>query len=350
MKKINNPRYAAKIVSRRMRMTGNDFSHAAYLADILNVASCGGATSTFNSGPPLCDVIRDIPLGLILLDSGLEFDSSDRASIAAMVTALDTATRASRGSRAYPIWDLTNFEDQSKEPTKAAIGNLSISEIQLVDAIPAFAFQHRKGDFFHQQLQKAEGGGYVVLIVDKQYRLYGTKTSGGNMTGFSIAEFKTQLPKFQTPQNPSNYPFSLILNSITEYKENLAIIQLDSSVVNISGNRDVYLSKFSAASNVVKVILKGTGGKNLAELFSTELGQAAAWVVTNVVAGTTATVSAAYDSTNKVMALTLSGTPWTGASSGDDFTVDLVSAAALAALSSPIDGYESAGAFTFDKP
>jgi hypothetical protein len=320
------------------------------MADILNVASGSGASSTFNSGTPLLDIIRDIPLGLLLLDAGVEYDASDRASIAAMVAALRVSTRAARGSRAYPVWAITNFEDQSKEPVKGALGNLTNAEIQLVDGIPVFSFQHRKGDFFHKQLAKAEGGGLVLVIVDKKYRLYGTETAGGNFTGFSLAEFKTQLPKWQTPQNASNYPFSVILDSITEYKENLAIIQLDSTIVNISGNRDVVLSKFSAASNVVKVALTGTGGKNIAELFATELAQASAWVVTNVATGLTATVSPAYDSTNKVMALTLSGVPWTGASAGDDFTVDLVSAAALAALGSPIDGYESTGGFTFDKP
>lgn len=351
MKKIipNQKRFLPKIVSRRMRMTGNDFAKAAYMADILDVASCGGATSTFNSGPPLCDVIRDIPYGLVLLDAGVEFNSGARASIAAMVAALDTATRAARGSRAYPIWSLTDFQDLSKEATKAAAGNLSLAELQLVEAIPAFGFQHRKGDFYHKQLAKAEGGGFTVMIIDKLYRLYGTKTSGGNMAGFSLSEFKTQLPKWQTPQAPSNYPFSVILDSITEYKENLAIIQLDSSVVNISGNRDVVLAQFSMVSSVLKLKLTGTGGKNIAELFATELTQAGAILVTTA-AGVSVTVTPAYDATNKVMSLTLSGAPWTGAASGDDFLANLTTPALLAALASPIDGYESTGALAFDKP
>lgn len=321
------------------------------MADILNVANCGGATSTLNTGTPLCDVIRDIPYGLILLDAGVEFDASDRTSIAAFVAALDTATRAARGSRAYPVWDLTNFEDQSKEPVKGTVGNLSNSDIQLVDAIPAFAFQHRKGDFFHQQLAKAEAGGFVILIVDKKYAVYGTKTSGGNFTGFTMAEFKAQLPKFQTPQTASNYPFSVVLNSIAEYKENLAIIQADATLVNISGNRDVALSIHTAvAGSTLKVALTGIGGKNIAELFSTEFAQAGAWSVKKVADGSAVTVSPAYDSTNKVFTLTLSGTPWTGGSTGDYYTVDLATAAALAALASPIDGYESTGALSIQKP
>ena len=321
------------------------------MADILNVANCGGATSTLNTGTPLCDVIRDIPYGLILLDAGVEFDASDRASIAAFVAALDTATRAARGSRAYPIWDLTNFEDQSKEPVKGTVGNLSNSDIQLVDAIPAFAFQHRKGDFFHQLLAKAEAGGFVLLIVDKKYAVYGTKTSGGNFTGFTLAEFKAQLPKFQTPQAASNYPFSVVLNSIAEYKENLAIIQADATLVNISGNRDVVLSIHTAVSgSTLKVALTGIGGKNIAELFSTEFAQAGAWSVKKVADGSAVTVSPAYDSTNKVFTLTLSGAAWTGGATGDDYTVDLATAAALAGLASPIDGYESTGALTIDHP
>jgi hypothetical protein len=349
-RKLLKPRvFAEKIVSRRLRLTGDDFAFANYLADILNVANCGGTTSTLNTGVPLCDVIRDIPYGLILLDSGVTFNSSERASISAFVAALQTATLAARGSRAYPIWDLTNFEDQSKEPTKGAVGNLSISEIQLVEAVPAFSFQHRKGDFFHKQLALAEAGGFTILIVDKKYAVYGTQTSGGDFAGFTLAEFKAQLPKFQTPQNPSNYPFSVVLNSIAEYKENLAIVQADSSIVNISGLRNVTLTQFSMVSNVLKVALTGAGGKNIAELFSSELTQAGVWIVLDST-GASVTVSPAYDSTNKVIALTLSGTPWTGASTGAHFTANLAAASVLAALTSPISGYESVGALAFVKP
>lgn len=319
------------------------------MADILNLPNLGGTTNTLNTGFPLGDIIRDIPLGMFLLDAGKELNSGDRASIVAAVAALKTASRAARGARAYPIWSLTDFQDNTKAPTKAQIGNLAIQELQLVDAIPAFEFQHRKGDLFHQLLLRAEAGGFTILLVDKKYVLYGTKTAGGNFTGYTFDEFKAQLPKFQTPQAPSHYPFSIVFSSITEWKENFAFLQLDSTIAGISGIRDVVLSQFSMVTNVLKVKLVASGGKNFATMFSTELTQATAWVVKDAT-GASVTVSAAYDSTNGVMALTLSGTPWTGASTSAPFTCDLAPCAILAAGPINIDGYESTGVLNFTKP
>lgn len=320
------------------------------MADILNVANSGGATSTLNTGTPLADIIRDIPYGIFLLDAGLEFDSSDRASIAAMVTALKTATRAARGRRVYPIWSLTNFEDQTKEATKAAIGNLSIQEIQLVDAIPAFAFQHRKGDLFHQLLLQAELGGFTICLLDKKYVLYGTKTSNGNFTGYTFDEFKTQLPKFQTPQAPSNYPFSIVFSSITEWKENFAFIQLDSTVASITGNRDVTLTLETLASNVAKVSLKGVGGKDIGDLFKTELADITGWVCTKQSDGSAFTLtSVAWDAANKRFNVTLDSTAFSGLSTGDKLNLNLETPANLLANVS-VDGYESTGAVVVTKP
>lgn len=319
------------------------------MSNILNIPNCGGTTSTFNSGVPLCDVIRDIPYGLILVDSGLEFDDTDMASLATFITSLKTASRDARGSRIFPIWGLTNFTDNSKAPTKGSVGNLTNSEIQLVDAIPSFEFQHRNGEIFHQLLLKAETGGFTLMIVDKKYVLYGTKTSAGKFTGFSLAEFKTQLPKFQTPQATSNYPFDVTLNSITEYKENLAFIQLDSTVTSVTGIRDVTLALSSLASNVAKVTVTGLGGKDVGDLYSTELAATAAWVCKKQSDGSAVTLtSVSWDSTNNLFNVTIDSTTFTGLSSGNKLTLDLVDCAALSALG--VDGFESTGAITITKP
>lgn len=315
----------------------------------INIPNCGGATSTFNIGVPLCDVIRDIPYGLIFLDSGVTFNEAETTTVAAFVTAVKTATKAARGSRAYPMWDLKNFEDKSKEATKGTLGNLSNTEIQLVDGIPSFSFTHRKGDLFHKLLVKAETANLKVMIVDKKYVVYGTVTSGGELTGYTMAEFKAGLPKFQTPGAASSYPFDITLESITEYKENLGFMQADSTLVGAAGLRDVVLSA-SVAGSVLSVGLVATGGTNIATLFATELLQTAAWSVVKTVGGGTPTISPAYNSTTGKIDITLSGATWTGAVTNDAFTVNLVAAATLAGLGSPIDGYESTGAVSFLKP
>lgn len=318
------------------------------MADILQIPSCGGTTGTFNSGIPLCDIIRGIPMGLIGLDAGVGFSAAERADNATFVAALITKTRAARGSRAYPFFSLTNFEDKSKEPTKAALGNLTNGEITTNDGIPAFAFQHRIGELFHQKLMEAQNADMTWLIVDKNYVVYGT-LDGSTFRGFSLSEFYVALPKFGNLSTASSYQFEMTLESQTEYKENGRFIQSSSALVAATGIRDVVLAA-TVASSVLSVSLTAIGGKNLTDLYATELGQAGAWEVKKTSSGAAVTVSPAFNSSTGKMDLTLSGTPWTGGSTGDAYTVNLVTPAALKALTSPIDGYESTGIVSFTKP
>ena len=318
------------------------------MADILNLPNCGGSTSTFNSGTPLCDVIRKQPKALLLFDNGVIINAAARSTIASVVTFIKTATRAARGARVFPIKDLTNYEDASKEPTRGTVGNLSIVDIIITEGVPSFKFQHRKGDLYHQQLSAAQNANLTLMILDSAYVLYGTKTSSGDMTGFTLSEFYAELAKFATASEPSKYPFSVTLNSITEYKENLAFIQLDSTVLNISGNVDLALSATQVA-NVLNVSVVGRGGKNLGDLYPAEIAATAAWTIVNTQSGATVTVtSVTYNSTLKTYVVTADSTAYTALTSGQKFTVNLVGAAALSALG--VDGYESLGPVYITKP
>lgn len=310
--------------------------------DLLSLPYCGGTTSTFNSGAPLCDLLMGEPKALFLVDSGVEFNASARASISAMVTAIKAATRAARGSRVYPIMSLSNFEDTSKTPTKAAIGNLSIQEITMQQGIPSFTFEHRKGELYHQQLTSAQNSNLKLMIVDNNYVVYGTKTAGGNFTGFSLAEFYVELAKFANATTPSKYPFNITLADITEYKENKAFIQLDSTVLNISGNVDITLALVSQATNVANISATGRGGKNIGTLYATELASVSAWSATNNTTGAAITItSVTYNSTNGYYVITVDSTAYTALTTGTKVNINLVSAAALSALF--VDGYESTG-------
>lgn len=312
------------------------------MADLLNIPNCGGITSTFNSGDPLCDVIRSKPYMLILLDAGVGFSAAERASISAFVTALKTKTRAPRGSRAYIIKDLTNFEDTSNTPGKAAIGNLSTQQITITEAIPSFDFQHRKGELFHKQLTKAENTSLTLMIVDSKYLVLGTVTSGDLLTGFSLSEFYVGLPKFANASTPANYPFSIALESITQYKENLGLLQADSTIVGASGINNVVLSLVSQAANVANVKALSTGGKNIGDLYATELAAIAAWVNINDQTNATGTItSVTYNSGGGYFVVTTDATEYAALTSGQKLDIDLEDTATLSGLG--VDGFESTG-------
>jgi len=316
---------------------------------IVQIPNAGGTAGRQNIGIPILDLIRDQFLGFILLDPGVHFTSADLADYPTFLAACKTKARALRGSAIYPFWKCSNFDDKSKDPTKASAGNLTNTEITTGDGIPSFDLQHRQGEIFHSLLQAFESFGGTVCIIDKKYALYGTDDGSGNVTGYSMSEFYCGIAKFGTTSAASYYPFTITLASQTEYKENARFVQCDKRIVGVSGKRNVVLDA-TVAGSVVSLGLTGDGGKNLTDNYATELAQIGAYIVKKVVGGTTATVSAAFNSSTKRMDLTLSGTPWTGASTGDLFTVDLVSAAALAALSLPIDGWESTGPVTIAKP
>ncbi len=320
--------------------------------DILNLPNCGGVTSTFNTGVNLCDIIKDIPFGLLLMDAGVEFDAADRADVDTFVAAIKDATRASRGARVYPLWDLVNFEDTTKEAQRGTVGNLSITDIKLIDAVPGFKFGHYKGELFHAKLSKAERERLRLMIVDQNYAVYGTKKASGAMTGFSLNEFSVDPSKFATPQGAAQYPFNVVLASLLEYKDNLAFVQADSTLGNISGLIDVNLSQFNLASNVVKVkVLSDGDQQNLFDLYATELAAAGAWVLTNKQTGASVSITSvsAADTVNKVWAVTMDNASWTALASGDFFTLNLNTAAILSATYLG-DGYESTGGIDIEKP
>lgn len=319
------------------------------MATILNIPNCG-ATSTGNTGKEGCDLVRKTFKGMILTDPSVEFDSSDLASLSAFVAAVNAGVIAARGSRVYPIHDIVNFEDNTSEATQGSLGNLVNTQIDLSDAIPSFLLRHYNGEAFHKKLARFKSQSVRVIFYDDAYTLFGTADSNGKFKGYSVAQFRTLPAKFGDASNPAQYPFRIVLSSAAEYVDNAAFVIGDSSISSINGLIDVVLSMFSQSTNVIKIagVTEGAG-TNIIELYNGELDAAAAWSVLNAQTGAAFTVTSyVYDSTNKVMTITLDSTAYTALTSGQKVTIDFVSASALSALG--VTPYESKGKVTITKP
>lgn len=305
------------------------------MASLLNVPNCGGSTSKFNTGLPVCDIIRDQPYMLFAADKGVEFSPADMADIDTFVAKVQELSRAPRGGRIYPISGLTGFEDNSKEATKATIGNLTTSEVTKNEAIPAFTFQHYKGDLFHQQLGWGETANLTWFILDKKYAFYGTQTSAGNLAGYTTTEFKALQPKFATATDTAKYPFSIVFASLAEHKENFAFVQLDETIVNVSGVIPVTLKEASIATNTISVKAVARGGKSMGVNYSIELADTDAWVLTKASDGSSVTTSGVtYNSTTDKFQIVTSGL-----STGDVVNVTMATCQDLSDLG--VDGYEA---------
>lgn len=331
-KYIKQNRYASKIVSRRMRMTGNDFAKANYLADILNIPNCATADTEFNTGVPLCRLKKKKIIGVIFADSGVYFSAAHRASAAAFLTELETKTTAARGSRAYPLWNIRNFEDQTGEPQKGALGNLTSSQANISDGIPVMNFGYDGDEIQHQVLSIIETGSYSVFLVDENYVVYGTK-SGDNMVGFSVEDIYVPLSKFPVSDYVNQYSFNITFSSMTEWKSNSAFVVTTSGITAKVGLINITLSQYSLVSNVVKLYMIAKGGTNVEPLYGAAL-DGLTWTAQNATTGAAITVtSVATDPTNDVMTVTIDSTEYTALASGTQIKILGPTPAAMAAVS-----------------
>lgn len=319
--------FAPKIVSRRLI----NFLCVAYMADILDLPNCATVATEFNTGTPLCDLIKKKIIGVIFADSGVYFSPSHRATTTAFLTELATKTLAARGSRAYPLWDIRNYDDQTGEPTKGGVGNLTTSQVVTADGIPAFRFGYNAGEIQHQILSNIESGQYDMFLVDEGYTVYGTK-DGVNLKGFSTEQIYVNPSKFQVTDRVNQYSFDVTLASMIEYKQRSGFVVTNSTITAKVGLINITMSEFSLTSNVLKAIMTAAGGTNLEPLYGAAL-DGLTWTAIKDSDGSAFTItSVATDATNDAMTVTFDSTMFTALASGATVTLYGPTPAAMSAV------------------
>lgn len=319
------------------------------MADILNIPN-SGSTGTGNSGVDSNDLKAETLKGIILTDPDFVIAAADRADLDTLIGVLQDAAVAARGDRIFPIHDLVNIEDQSSDPTQGGLGNLTPVQIDLAPGVPAFLLGHYNGEGYHKKLSRFNSQSLRIFFYDQNYTLFGTVDSDGNLKGYTMSQFQTRIRKFGTSSESAKYPFRVVLQSESEFKDNSGYVAMDSRLAQINGIIDVVLSVYNHTTNVVKIKgLTETAGQNFIEQFNAELDAAGAWDVTKDSDGTAFTVTSyVYDSTNKVMTITLDSTAYTALTSLSKINIDLKASAALAALG--VSPYESTGSVQITKP
>lgn len=300
------------------------------MASILNVPDCASVDTVFNTGQPLCDFIKGIPKkGVILLDRGASFSAANLASVTAFNAALIAKTYAARGDRAYPIWDINNFEQETPDPTTGGVGNMTTEQIYISDPLPSFRIGYGGGEIQHARIGAMSGGSYDFMIVDDNYSVYGTKTADGGMKGWSTSQIFVYPSLFRVADAVNQYSFRIQLASIAEYRENIAAVKSNSSILSAYGLINVPLTELSKASNVVKVQAIADGGTNLEPVYGTAIS-ALTWTAKNA-DGTSFTVTSVADDTAlDAYTVTLDSTAYTALASGDTVTIYGPTASALA--------------------
>lgn len=328
-KHINKKKFLPKIVSRRMQMTGNDFHKAAYMADIIDIANCAAPDSVFNVGVPLCDLSKGKMKGVIFLDRGVTFTPADCASTVAFIAALKAKTIAARGSRAYPIWDIINFEDNTGDPTTGPIGNLSTATIVTSDAIPSFRFGYNGSETRHRRMTLMSGASLDVMFVDDKFAIYGT-AKGDNIGGFSILQAYADTSKFIVADATNQYSFRVTLGSIAEYRDTSRFVVTNTGILAAVGLINVELKLDGSTGSAHDFLIIADGGTDLGPLYGTTI-DGLTFTAENLETGDAVTVtSVAYAA--GVLTITLDSTAWAALASGDRVQINGPSASALSAV------------------
>ena len=298
--------------------------------DIRNLANCANPDSVFNVGKPLCDLKKKKMKGVILMDAGVVFTGADIASVAAFIAAVKSKTTAPRGGRVYPIWDVTNFEDNTGDPATGGVGNLSTATIVTSDAIPAFRFGYDGSEARHKRIAAMAGASLEVMFVDDQFAVYGTDKANG-IGGFSVLQAYADTSKFIVADAVNQYSFRLTLGSINEYRDQSSYVVTNAGILAAVGLINVEMKEVSHASNVYQVAVIADGGTNMEELHGAALA-GLTFTARNLETGAAIPVtSVSRNAALHALTMTLDTTAFGAMAVGDRFEISGPDSSALAA-------------------
>lgn len=299
------------------------------MSTILGLANCASPDSVFNTGIPLCDIPKGKIRGLIFLDKGVTFNAAALGSIAAFIAELKVKTTAARGSRAYPLFDLLNFEDNTGDPGTGSVGNLTTATIITSSEIPSFRFGYNGTEKRHARMAAMGGAALDVLFVDDKYSVFGTD-KGGEFGGYSILQAYANVSKFIVSDAVNQYAFTLTLGDLSQYKENSTYVSANAALFAVQGLVNVQLSKLSNSSNVYKIKMIADGGTDLEPLHGAAVA-GLTFTAAKVSDGSTIDITSVADDTSlDALTVTIDSSDYSALGSGDQFILRGPSAAALA--------------------
>jgi len=252
---------------------------------------------------------------------------------------------ASKSNRIYPIHGFQAITDNSEETIYQTLGYGA--QIPIRDGNYRWTFQYIDGAMcltFALRTMNFSGTTYWLLGDDKD-RLFGYKkkiSTGVYGMGGTPLLFHANKPKAPDGTNAAAYTVFMDINP-KFLIDNMAFVQADFALSDITGLQDVALKQTGTSSaGVFKIqALTGCDGSNLFDLYSTELAAAGLWVVTNATTGNAITItSVAADANAKAFTITLSSSdPDYPATSGGLVNVSLADPTTLDAAD--VSGFES---------
>ena len=278
-------------------------------------------------------------IGLIGVKPGTLIDGTALADLKTFFTNL--AVNNNAYNRCYRLGPITGWEEANGDTKSESLPNGLTKYI--ADGKPTYTIRFDGKGFDYQRIirsfknaqrflewfvvhETGEIGGVRVINADGSY----------HMKGIKFFQLYAAARKFATSSNGEVPMLMATLDNVKQVNEDYAYIDTDFDVMEATaGVVDVHLEATNSTSTKWNVkCLAGYTKQDLSAMFPTELAATTAFVVKNVTAGTTLTVSAVAPKTG-YFEITLSAAPTTG----DKLTIQLASVSVLAGLG--VSHYES---------
>lgn len=306
----------------------------------LNKISCTDESGN-NTGIPDCFVNPKYIMGIILTPPTFKIAAADMADL---LTALQTATMAGAGARIYPLINFVALSaDNSQAPTKESFGYGA--SIVIKDGDYDMTFQYVDGGLcLHKQLRTFNSKKWGVFFVDADGIIYGYK-NGNDLQAIPLNQFYAEKWKVSDGSKSAQFLVDVSFKSqyLNEFVGFIATADEFDIATTVTGLINLIVKEVTAlATGTVKVqINTSCGGANLYDTFKSALSLVGAWSASNAATGSAITITTVTaNDTDKSFSLafnTTAGYP----STGGKINLSLAAPAALAALASPMVGYES---------
>jgi hypothetical protein len=262
----------------------------------------------------------------------------------------------SKALRIYPVGNFADFKDSSEAPVVEKFGYGQTNTVR--DGIYDWAFRYRLGGLnLSNRLRSFNNGGWWYIFIDSKNQFMGTSaidnTGAATIGAIPPVEFYADLFKPNDGKKTSEYwiNFRFLVKYINELVAYVTDAGFD-ILTAITGLKDVTLTGVGSATPGTYTVtpVAGDDKTNLASLLPVAILQTGAWKAYNTESGATVPITGVTLATSGLavnIACTTTSPPYPGV--GQHISLDLVGPTELAALATPIVGYESAGPVSIAK-
>lgn len=253
-----------------------------------------------NTGIGTCFLDFKKIIGAILTPKGFILTSTNLATSASLITALQAASLATlKANRIFPIGNIVNAEDNSSGLTKQTFGYGAEAPVR--DGINNWVFQYVEGGLsLHKKMRQFnKTSAFDFLFIDDENKILGTLSPDGTgLMAIPSMYFWAHQWKANTGAAVSEYKLEFAF--LPQYvNEMVAFAKADSDITSqVKGLVDVNVTSPSAnvTSGSYNVVAKTADtGFNLSEIYSAELADVAVWKATKTSDGSViAILSATY--------------------------------------------------------